>query len=123
METFDTTHNFTWIATRQPLARQRQHSASAWYPFDQYTVNIIVEALADDTSTLPIYFTHLYAGLSGYHVRVEAIRRARTSRGDAALYLNLSIQVRDAACRRSEYGGSVLMLLVAALQRCQALCG
>ncbi|EJF56633.1 hypothetical protein DICSQDRAFT_129956 [Dichomitus squalens LYAD-421 SS1] len=40
-ETFDTSHNFTWISKRQFLAQRRQHSVSAWYPFDRYAVDAI----------------------------------------------------------------------------------
>ncbi|RPD77352.1 hypothetical protein L226DRAFT_458777, partial [Lentinus tigrinus ALCF2SS1-7] len=63
-QTFDTTHNFTWISVEESLAFRRQHSISAWYPFDKYTV----------TTTL------------------EVIDHVRTSRTDQALYVVFTIQ-------------------------------
>ncbi|KAI1794748.1 hypothetical protein LXA43DRAFT_882989, partial [Ganoderma leucocontextum] len=56
-ETFDTTHSFTWISTRQSLAQRRQHSVSAWYPFDRYTL------------------------------RMDSVEHVKTARSEEALYI------------------------------------
>ncbi|TBU51217.1 hypothetical protein BD310DRAFT_942559 [Dichomitus squalens] len=91
-ETFDTSHNFTWISKRQFLAQRRQHSVSAWYPFDRYAVSTTIGAFDTDGSPLPIYFVHLYAGLSGYNLQVDAIEHVRTSNSDEALHITFSIR-------------------------------
>ncbi|PIL22971.1 hypothetical protein GSI_15668 [Ganoderma sinense ZZ0214-1] len=92
-ETFDTTHNFTWISTRQSLAQRRQHSVSAWYPFDRYTVSTTVEAFdLGSSDALPVEFVHLYAGLSGYELRVDSLDKVKTAQSDEALYIAFSIR-------------------------------
>ena len=93
-QTFDTTHNFTWISTDESLAFRRQHSISAWYPFDKYTVVTTLEVFSGDNSTaLPVSFLHLYGGLSGFHVEIKSIDHVKTSRSDQALYVIVTIQV------------------------------
>ncbi|KAM5538578.1 hypothetical protein V8D89_007607 [Ganoderma adspersum] len=91
-ETFDTTHNFTWISTRQSLAQRRQHSVSAWYPFDRYTVSTTIEAFDLGSSALPINFVHMYAGLSGYELRIESVDKVKTSQSEEAVYITFSIR-------------------------------
>ncbi|RPD62869.1 hypothetical protein L227DRAFT_609413 [Lentinus tigrinus ALCF2SS1-6] len=92
-QTFDTTHNFTWISVEESLAFRRQHSISAWYPFDKYTVTTTLEVFSGDNSTsLPISFLHLYGGLSGYNLAIKSIDHVRTSRTDQALYVVFTIQ-------------------------------
>ncbi|TBU23271.1 hypothetical protein BD311DRAFT_674323, partial [Dichomitus squalens] len=55
-ETFNTLHSFTWISDDQTLASRRQHSASAWYPYDVYTINS-VEAVANLHDDRAVYVT------------------------------------------------------------------
>ena len=123
-ETFDTTHNFTWISTRQSLAQRRQHSVSAWYPFDRYTVSTTVEAFDLDSFALPIEFVHMYAGLSGYELRIDSVENVKTAQSDEALYITFSIQVsRTLSPPISTYPAYVADWdAVAALQGCQGLC-
>lgn len=123
-ETFDTTHNFTWISVRQSLAQRRQHSVSAWYPFDRYTASTTIEAFDVNSSALPVHFVHLYAGLSGYELRVDSTEKVKTGQSDEALYITFSIQVSRTLsplisiylCYVADWDA------VAALQGCQSLC-
>ena len=93
-ETFDTTHNFTWISVEETLAFRRQHSISAWYPFDRYTASTTLELFSSDNSTsLPIYFLHLYGGLTGHSFEIEQVEHVQTPRTDNALYIVFSIRV------------------------------
>lgn len=93
---FDTIHNFTWISVDESLAFRRQHSISAWYPFDKYITSTTLEvfnASDVDSAALAIHFLHMYGGLSGYNVRVDGIKHVKTSRTDLALYVIFSIRV------------------------------
>ncbi|TFK85731.1 hypothetical protein K466DRAFT_494170, partial [Polyporus arcularius HHB13444] len=51
LQTFDTTHNFTWISVEESLAFRRQHSISAWYPFDKYTITTTLESIEHAKTT------------------------------------------------------------------------
>ena len=97
-ETFDTTHNFTWISIDESLAFRRQHSISAWYPYDKYTVSTTLEVFSGSNTSgaapsLPIRFLHLYGGLSGHNLRIDTLQYVKTSRSNLALYVVFSVRV------------------------------
>ncbi|KAI0712689.1 hypothetical protein C8Q76DRAFT_797518 [Earliella scabrosa] len=93
-ETFDTTHNFTWMSVKETLAFRHQHSVTAWYPFDTYTASTTIEAFSsdEDSSALLIYFLHLHGCVSGYHLSIERIQHVRTPRSDRAIHVVFSIR-------------------------------
>ncbi|TBU52741.1 hypothetical protein BD310DRAFT_939477 [Dichomitus squalens] len=95
METFNTLHSFTWISDDQTLASRRQHSASAWYPYDVYTISTIIEAfdnIQSGPSSLPIYFLHLYGGHTGYKTRIDSVEAVANLHDDRAVYVTFSIR-------------------------------